>query len=147
MRRCCGNRDLADDLAQQVFMQAWRKIGRLQNTDAFAGWLKRLAINEWLQHKRKKDPLRESDEHDEMLAANSKPAGIAIDLDRALGTLAPDIRTCIVLSYHEGMTHGEIAALTTIPLGTVKSHIRRGSENLKQQLTAYVDAPSMEEAE
>ena len=39
MRRCCGNADLADDLSQQVFMQAWRAIGQLVDTERFAPWL------------------------------------------------------------------------------------------------------------
>jgi len=146
MRRCCGDSTLADDLAQQVFLQAWRKIRHLQRTDAFAGWLKRLAINEWLQHLRRNDPLRQSDEHDDLLPAKHTSAGAAMDLDRALGTLPEPVRMCIVLSYHEGMTHGEIAGLTDIPLGTVKSHIRRGTKQLQQQLADYIDAPRAEES-
>jgi DNA-directed RNA polymerase specialized sigma24 family protein len=62
---------------------------------------------------------------------------IAMDLDAALGTLAHDVRLCIVLAYHEGMTHDEIASLTDIPVGTVKSHIRRGTLRLREQLAAY----------
>ena len=47
------------------------------------------------------------------------------------------MRLCIVLSYYEGMTHGEIARLTDMPLGTVKSHIARGSARLREILRAY----------
>jgi len=57
MRRCCGDLSLADDLSQQVFMQAWRKIRQLKDATRFGGWIKRLAINEWLQYSRKNDPL------------------------------------------------------------------------------------------
>ena len=60
-----------------------------------------------------------------------------LDLDRALAQLAPDERLCIVLAYSEGMSHGEISALTALPLGTVKSHIRRGGERLRALLDAY----------
>lgn len=146
MRRCTGNAAVADELAQQTFLQAWRRIRHLQQADAFAGWLKRLAINEWLQVKRKADPLRDSDEQDDTVAAADRPAAIAIDLDRALGTLDAPVRLCVVLSYHEGLTHGEIADLADIPLGTVKSHIRRGSERLREELTAYIDAPGAEKS-
>jgi RNA polymerase sigma-70 factor (ECF subfamily) len=55
----------------------------------------------------------------------------------ALATLPEAARLCIVLSYHEGMTHAEIAQSTDIPLGTVKSHIARGTEKLRQVLSAY----------
>jgi RNA polymerase sigma-70 factor (ECF subfamily) len=51
--------------------------------------------------------------------------------------LAPAVRLCIVLSYHEGMSHGEIAATTQLPLGTVKSHIARGTARLRELLAAY----------
>ena len=61
-------------------------------------------------------------------------------LDRALAALAPEQRTCIVLSYHEGLSHGEIAEATGTPLGTVKSHIRRGTERLKTLMAAYEPA-------
>lgn len=47
MRRCCGDANLADDLSQQAFMQAWRKIRQLKDVDKFGSWLKQMAINEW----------------------------------------------------------------------------------------------------
>ncbi len=58
MRRCTGDAHLADDLSQQVFMQAWRKIRQLKEADKFGSWLKKMAINEWLQYRRKNDALR-----------------------------------------------------------------------------------------
>jgi RNA polymerase sigma-70 factor (ECF subfamily) len=67
-----------------------------------------------------------------------------MDLDRALAILKENVRLCIVLSYHEGMTHDEISDFTGIPVGTVKSHIRRGSERLRELLAAYTDAPREE---
>lgn len=139
MRRCCGDAELADDLAQQVFMQAWKSIHQLHDIDRFAPWLKRIAINAWMQHQRKGDPLRTADQHDDADSAHRETPGIAIDLDRALGGLPGDVRLCIVLSYHERMTHGEIADFSGIPLGTVKSHIRRGTEKLQELLAAYLE--------
>ena len=139
MRRCSGNAALADDLAQQVFMQAWRTIRQLQDADRFGPWLKRMAINVWLQHKRRNDPLSGADEHPETDRASRDTTGIAMDLDRALATLPDDVRLCIVLSYHERMTHAEIAASTEIPPGTVKSHIRRGTKRLQDELAAYME--------
>jgi RNA polymerase sigma-70 factor (ECF subfamily) len=66
-------------------------------------------------------------------------------LDAALATLAQDARLCIVLAYHEGMTHDEIAALTDMPVGTVKSHIRRGTLRLREQLAAYAGTAGREQ--
>ena len=144
MRRCCGDVDLADDLSQQIFLLAWRKISRLRQPDSFGAWLKRLAINVWLQHQRKADVLRSaSDENDQYLAGTDSTE-IAMDLDDALSEISPLQRLCVVLSYHEGMTHDEIAANTKIPLGTVKSHIRRGTQRLQQLLSEYDDSPGAE---
>jgi RNA polymerase sigma-70 factor (ECF subfamily) len=139
MRRCSGDIDLADDLAQQVFLQAWRKISHLRKPDRFGAWLKRLAITVWLQYMRKNDALRNADEYDETDRAQQDTTSVAMDLDSALAALSNHVRLCVVLSYHEGMTHEEIAEYTKLPLGTVKSHIRRGTQRLQSLLSAYAD--------
>lgn len=146
MRRCCGDDALADDLAQQVFIHAWRTISQVRQSNRFGAWLKRVAINVWLQHSRKSDPLKNADEYDETEPAQQDAAAVALDLDRALASLSDHVRLCIILSYHEGMTHEEIADFTGQPLGTIKSHIRRGTKRLQQLLSAYIDAPPAEES-
>jgi RNA polymerase sigma-70 factor (ECF subfamily) len=145
MLRCCNNPALADDLAQQTFLQAWRTIHQLRHSGRFAAWLKRLAINTWLQQARKNDPLEHADDV-ELQGGGGDSASIAMDLDRALATLKHKVRLCIVLSYHEGMTHDEIAEFTGLSLGTVKSHIRRGAQRLQSVLAAYQDLPTEEKS-
>lgn len=140
MRRFSNDHALADDLSQQAFLQAFIKISSLKDYRAFGGWLKRLAINTWLQHCRKRDLLSESDEPEGIPGTRETPA-MAIDLDAALSTLKSKERLCIVLAYQEGMSHQEISDLTTLPLGTVKSHIKRGTEQLKASLAAYRNTP------
>lgn len=146
MRRCCGDVTLADDLAQQVFLQAWRKIRHLQQPNSFGAWLKRLAINVWLQHLRTNDALYGADDYDDTTTVQPGMIGLAVDLDRALATLSNPTRLCVVLSYHDGMTHAEIAEFTDLPLGTVKSHIRRGTQRLQRLLSAYTETPRPEDA-
>ena len=145
MRRCSGDRNVADDLSQQVFMQAWRKIRQLKDVNKFPGWLKRLAINEWLQHARRNDVLSIADDDERLPEARSATTALAMDLDGAMAMLPGDVSLCITLSYHERMSHPEIAEMTGIPIGTVKSHIRRGSERLKKTLSAYAEAGQAEE--
>jgi RNA polymerase sigma-70 factor (ECF subfamily) len=144
MRRFCGDPTLADDLAQQVFMKMWLNIRRLRKVKAFDGWLKRLAVSVWLLYLRKKDALRGAGELAEADRAQVESPGAGLDLDQALATLPSAVRLCIVLSYQAGMSHREINELTKIPLGTVKSHINRGSERLRQVLSAYADGPRTE---
>ncbi|HWK55117.1 MAG TPA: sigma-70 family RNA polymerase sigma factor [Hyphomicrobiales bacterium] len=144
LRRLSRDAALADDLAQQAFLQAWRRLEQLQQATVFAGWLKRIALNVWLQHQRRHDPLAGSTEFDTDLPTTQPGHGMAIDIDHALALLPPPVRLCIVLSYHEHMSHIEIAEAAGLPLGTVKSHIRRGTERLRQLLGDYSDAPTLE---
>ena len=136
LRRLCRDPALADDLAQQVFLQAWRSLPQLRAVAAFGGWLRRLAINAWLAEARAtRSHTVVSDEHDSL--AFLPAAAEQLDLDRALARLPASERLCVVLAYSEGMSHGEISEATSIPLGTVKSHIRRGGERLRTLLDAY----------
>ena len=119
-------------------MQAWRNVHRLRQVGKFGAWLKRIAVNTWQQHIRKRDLLRCAENLEQPAAASEDAAGIGVDLDEALALLSPRQRLCIVLFYNEGLTHDEIASLTSLPLGTVKSHIRRGNDRMKKHLSAYV---------
>lgn len=153
LRRLSHDQALADDLAQQVFLQAWRRLHTLRSTSAFGPWLRRLAVNTWLTHARSssfgnsriepsQDPAL-SEDNDVASASGSDPVYAAhtqsqmLDLDRALARLPDDERVCVVLAYSEGMSHSEICAATGLPLGTVKSHIRRGAERLRVLLHGY----------
>ena len=144
LRRLCGNPALADDLAQQAFLQAWRRIRALRSAAAFGGWLRRIAVNTWLQHVRARgdQPMQPMpSEASEPAAAHEPTVAEGLDLDRALAQLAPEVRLCIVLSYEERMSHREITDATGLSLGTVKSHISRGAARLRDLLRAYEAAP------
>lgn len=142
LRRLSNDPVLADDLTQQVFLQAWQSIKKLESNQAFGGWLKRLAVNTWLQHVRRNDPLTFLNDNTEgeleaLLPPHKESVGKSLDLDYALALLQPQVRLCVTLSYHEGMSHASITELTQIPLGTVKSHINRGVQKLRELLIAY----------
>lgn len=144
MWRCCGDVTLADDLAQQAFLNAWQDIGKLRNPRGFATWLRTLAINVWRQHLRKHDLLQSTEETIDSHPAPSATQDLQMDLDRALIELEDNARLCVVLSYHEGMSHAEISVATGLPLGTVKSHIRRGTGRLQELLSAYREPSELE---
>ena len=142
MRRCCNDPTLADDLSQQVFLQAWKDIKKLRQANSFAGWLRRLAMNTWYQHQRRSDPLKGAEESEDNTAAAEQQPALKMDLDQALAKLSVNERQCLILSYHEGLSHVEIAEMTDLPLGTVKSHIQRGATRLKKMLADYTDQPA-----
>jgi RNA polymerase sigma-70 factor (ECF subfamily) len=133
LRRLCGNAALADDLAQQSFVQAWTRLSTLRAPAAFGGWLRQIAVNTWLAQARGRTPIAALpvDLED---AASADPS-LALDLDRLLHRLSEGERTCLVLAYAEGLTHAEIAATTGWPLGTVKSHVLRGGARLREWWT------------
>lgn len=137
MHYLCGSPDDGDDLAQQVLIKAWKTIGQLRSVAAFDAWLRRIMITTWIDVSRHRglgadaatDPMRSF--------VHRESPGVAIDLKRALSTLPPAARLCVVLAYSEGLTHDEIAAVTRLPLGTVKSHVTRGAARLRDCLAAY----------
>lgn len=142
LARMTGNHALADDLAQETFLTAWRKIESFSGKGAFKGWLCRIAYTEFLQAHRKRkatqavmDRFREVREVEEQVV-HDWDSGTALDLDRALSSLSEAERVCIVLCYSVGLTHEEVAETTNTPLGTVKSHIRRGKEKMRTLLLA-----------
>jgi RNA polymerase sigma factor (sigma-70 family) len=139
LRRLCRDPALADDLAQQVLIRAWSSLPQLKSAAAFGSWLRRLAINTWLAEVRAASPVESHREAQELAAAVvfMPAAAEQLDLDRALATLSHTERLCVVLAYHEGMSHAEISAATALPLGTVKSHVRRGSRRLRVLLRVY----------
>ncbi len=142
LRRLCRDPSLADDLAQQAFLQAWRSIHSIESAGAFGGWLRKIAVNVWLQHVRARSAREGASAIAMGEPARSEPSheptiGEQLDLDRALAQLSAEVRLCIVLAYGERMSHREIAAAADIPIGTVKSHISRGSARLRGLLSAY----------
>jgi RNA polymerase sigma-70 factor (ECF subfamily) len=139
MRRLSNDRTLAEDLAQQVFVEVWKSLAKLDSPAAFSGWLKRISVNVWLQHFRRKNLLVLDNDAGDVATDSSTTHGHDrdIDLAAALGLLPVPVRLCVVLAYQEGMSHGEIAQATGIPLGTVKSHIVRGSARLRESLRDY----------
>jgi RNA polymerase sigma-70 factor (ECF subfamily) len=134
LRRWSGDAQLADDLAQETFVRAWKNLQRLQSPAAFGGWLRQIALNVWLDFaRRRRVPLHTLEDGDPAEGV-LMDRGPAIDLERALAALRPPERVCIVLAIGEGMSHAEVARATGLPLGTVKSHIARGTAKLRTLL-------------
>lgn len=136
LRGMAGSASIADDLAQEAFVQAWKKIRSLRKPAAFSGWLRQIAVNVFLQHIRRADaaPHAALPDEDRAAAPVTIDADLNLDLQRALSQLKPAERLCIVLSYQEGLSHSEIVELTGLPAGTVKSHISRGATRLRETL-------------
>lgn len=137
MYHLCRRPSLGDDLAQQVFVRVWRSLSQLRTAAAFDGWLKRIMVTIWLEEVRRHKLEYGSELDADAGGAHRDDILEQMDLDAALAKLPAEVRLCVVLAYNEGMSHSEIAQLTNLPVGTVKSHISRGAARLREMLASY----------
>lgn len=137
MYHLCRRPSLGDDLAQQVFVKVWRSLSQLRTAAAFDGWLKRIMVTIWLEEVRRHKIEYVSELDAAAAGSHREDIHEQMDLDAALAQLPSEVRLCVVLAYNEGMSHSEIAQLTNLPLGTVKSYISRGSARLREMLATY----------
>lgn len=134
LRKLTRDYVLADDLAQDAFLQAWDKLHTFRGQGSFIGWLLKVAYTTFLQSKRK------SNRYGDVLAVMAhEPGGTAVeeshevsDLDRFLAVLTEEERAVMILSYACGLSHREIGDAAGMPVGTVKSIIFRGKEKIRQ---------------
>jgi len=130
LRLTGGRHALADDLAQDTFLEAWRKIAQFRGDGPFAGWLMRIAWSRCLMEarRRKLEPLSDAQ------APSQDPRDGHIDrldLESAMARLALPERAALTVCYALGYSHGEAARILNMPLGTLKSHVLRGREKLQ----------------
>lgn len=138
MRQLTGDMTIADDLSQEAFFQAWKKIRTLKKPGAFGSWLRQIAVNIFIQYIRRDN--RSKIKYTESLpdtTADCKDPSVNIDLEKVLKRLEPNERLCVVLSYREHLSHREISVITGFPIGTAKSYINRGTGKLRKYLTDY----------
>lgn len=131
--------DLADDLAQESFLRAFRNIRTFRGEAKFSTWLYRIAYNVFKGEARRRKELVGIDEFDREAQEDPGVANPALrhDLTHALSQLPLHERSAVVLCCQNGLTHDEAARVLDIPLGTVKTNVLRGREKLKHALAAW----------
>jgi RNA polymerase sigma-70 factor (ECF subfamily) len=149
-RLTAGNHALADDLAQDTFMLAYRNLKSFRQEARFSTWLFRIATNAFLAdaRKRKEELLGDrdgevsADDDDgelpqDTVGDHTRGATLRLDMERALGVLSDGERAAIVQCYHNDLSHEEAAYVLNCPVGTVKTHILRAKAKLRSQLAAW----------
>jgi len=130
---------LADDLAQETFLRAYKNIRSFRGEAKFSTWLYRIAYNCFREDARKRKELVGIDES--LLEAEQDPQtvdpALKHDLMHALQLLPLPERSAILLCCQNGLSHDEAARVLDIPLGTVKTNVLRGREKLKKTLAAW----------
>jgi len=138
--RVLANTEAAEDILQDVFMQLWRNPSAFDSSrGSLAPWLAVIARNRAIDQVRKRKP--ETDIEDVVIAVDAdleSSVGRRLSIDKvraALKEMPPDQRRLIEMAFFEGLTHTEIAAKTSEPLGTVKTRIRAGLLALRKAVS------------
>ncbi|MBS0632987.1 MAG: sigma-70 family RNA polymerase sigma factor [Verrucomicrobia bacterium] len=137
-----GDAALADDLAQDTFVQAHRSLSRFRSDSPFSTWLLGIAHNHF-RNARRRQRETELTAADEPTEPATAPRSVALqaDLSAAIARLDADEQTALFLFYQEDLSHPEIAAVTGWPLGTVKTHLARAKDNLRPLLADWNPRP------
>lgn len=138
LRRLGADSAMADDLAQDAFMTGFEQVAEFRGEGTFGGWIKKIAARLYLKRVKREARLIFSDivEPVEEISIRdaSGDAASRIDLDEALKSLSRGERLCVSLCYGADWSHGEAAEALSIPIGTVKSHVKRGLDKLRAKL-------------
>jgi len=139
---------VADDVAQEAFLRAWRSLERFELGRPFAPWVCRIAANLAVNHVRspaaREDPLPEEGPGAGSVSSHDDPLGALLDseaqqvLARALDGLPPEQRAVFVLRAVEEMSYREIAEALELHPGTVMSRLFRARERLARALSPYL---------
>jgi RNA polymerase sigma-70 factor (ECF subfamily) len=138
-RRVSGDGARAEELVQETFLRAWQKLGTLRRDEDLPAWLHRVAVNTALGERRSRsrgeDREGPLDEERTEETTGAPPAGLGLDLERALDTLPPGARAVFVLHDVEGYKHEEIAGLLKVTVGTSKAQLHRARRLLRKALS------------
>ena len=137
--RLTGRADRAEEMAQDVFVRAWQKIGQFRGESRFSSWLHPMAVNlvysDQRGRKRYTDRVTSTDDLTPYEPALPPPdPHTPLDLERALALLPPGARRAFVLHDVEGYRHDEIAAMTGTAVGTSKAQLHRARRLLREAL-------------
>lgn len=135
LRRMGAQPATADDVAQDAFLAAHRSVDSYRGEASFAAWTMRIAARLYVRRMRGEARFLTGEEGEHFATGSiSEDPAAGMDLDRALALLSPAERLCVSLCHGAGFTQAEIAAELNMPLGTVKSHVLRGLDKLRQRL-------------
>jgi RNA polymerase sigma-70 factor (ECF subfamily) len=148
LRRMGAQAADADDMAQEAFLVAYERLDEYRFEGPLIAWLKRIATRRYLKRAKGNARYLLTDDMSTYDGAGGNPPDDGLkahNLDAALGRLKAAERLCVTLNFSGGLSHQEIADETGLPLGTVKSHIKRALDQLKLILTPTETKLSVQE--
>jgi len=140
--RMLGARDVAEDLAQEVFMQLYGKLSSIESNSHLVFWLRRVVTHRAIDHLRQ-HPRRDMVLLDDLAEPAAHASGAPPDGDPMLQRrlrqlvleLSPDARAVMTLRYQEDLDPTDIASTLAMPINTVKSHLKRSLDTLRLKLS------------
>lgn len=144
--RLSGKGDVAEDLAQEVFIRIYRHLGRFNGRSTLKTWIYRITLNHCRSRLGRRrlplQPLSEPDGGEQLQIADTRRGPedhvLAHDAARRIGAglqqLRPVFREAVVLRDLEGLSYEEIAVILGVRIGTVRSRIARGRDKLRTLL-------------
>ncbi len=146
--RLCNDPDLAQDVAQETFVKAWRALPRFrpknEKSTGLRAWLCRIAVNTTVDEMRRQRPVTEVEKIP--LAGGVRPADVLDRAEeiaavrRAVARLPEHSRAALILREYEGLSYQEIAEALNIPIGTVMSRLNYARQRLREELEHYLMA-------
>ena len=150
----------AEDLAQEVFVKAFRRLDTYDPQWKFSSWLFKIAHNTTIDHLRRNAPetvTLEAEDDDrgglsavladtsvENPQARAERRDLARSLERAISRLRPEYRQAVLMFYAHGASYQDICEVTGLPLGTVKTNLHRARKELAEAMTSLGWGPETE---
>jgi RNA polymerase sigma-70 factor, ECF subfamily len=142
--RLVGRREDAEDLTQKTFIKLYRSIKTIDLEKNFKAWLYKIATNtayDWLRIKKREATFLSDDIENCAETIDAEDTYYSIerleDLERALNKIKPAYKSILLLCYKDCLAYQEIAEVLNIPINTVKTHIYRAKQALKNELKIY----------
>ena len=133
-----GERWQAEDATHDAVVQAWLRFGSLRDRDRFGAWFQRILVNICRDRLRERGrrPIAVGGDLDRPVADDAGAVDDRLALDRAFEQLSPDHRLTLVLRYYADLPVEQIAELTGVPVGTVKSRIHVAVSRMRETMGA-----------
>jgi RNA polymerase sigma-70 factor (ECF subfamily) len=135
----CGDRALADDVAQEAFVRAYRRLSTFAGRARFSTWVCQIAYHAFLEERARavRGGQEASGDAEPLRSDGSSRALLRHDVERALVHLSDAERDAIALTFGQDLTHEEAARILGCPLGTLKTNVARGLAKLERRLLPW----------
>jgi len=143
--RLSGSAEEAEDLTQQAFLTAHRRLHQLRDANSAKSWLCAILRNTFLTRVTSQRSLQMVPLHgfwDPVQEQSAPPSFDSNELQQVLNELSEEFRTPLILYYFEEFSYREIAEQMAVPIGTVMSRLARAKTHLRRRLEALQSAPT-----